>query len=61
MSISPWGVIFILLGAIFIIVGFHGSQHNLLSALKGELLCHWEIPRQDGAIIRLPSCGWACS
>jgi hypothetical protein len=37
MSINPWGVIFILLGSIFIIVGFHGSQHNLLSALKGEL------------------------
>jgi hypothetical protein len=37
MSINPWAVIFILLGATLIIVGFHGSQHGLMSAWKGQV------------------------
>lgn len=34
---NPWGIVLIIGGLIMIIVGFHGSQHNLLSALKGGL------------------------
>jgi hypothetical protein len=32
---SPYGLILIGLGIILIIVGFKGSQHSLVSTLKG--------------------------
>lgn len=34
---NPWGIVLIVGGLIMIIVGFHGSQHNALAALKGQL------------------------
>jgi len=36
-EMNPWAILLILLGIVFIIIGFHGSQHNVLGALKGTL------------------------
>lgn len=37
MSINPWAIILILLGAALVIIGFHGSQHGVMSAFKGQV------------------------
>jgi hypothetical protein len=34
---NPWAVVLILLGAMLIIVGFHGSQHGLMATVKGGI------------------------
>jgi hypothetical protein len=33
--VNPWGILFTGLGLIMIIVGFKGSQHNVIAAFKG--------------------------
>lgn len=32
---NPWGLMFIALGFLMIVVGFKGSQHNVMKAFKG--------------------------
>lgn len=32
---NPWGLMFIALGFLLIVIGFKGSQHNVMKAFKG--------------------------
>lgn len=32
---NPFGLLLILLGFVLIVIGFKGSQHNIMSDLKG--------------------------
>lgn len=32
---NPWGLLFIALGFLMIVVGFKGSQHSVMDAFKG--------------------------
>lgn len=32
---NPWGLMFIALGFLMVVVGFKGSQHNVMKAFKG--------------------------
>lgn len=32
---NPWGIVLIIAGLAMIVIGFHGSQHGVLSAIKG--------------------------
>jgi hypothetical protein len=34
-SMNPWGLIIIGMGLIILIIGFKGSQHNVIAAFKG--------------------------
>lgn len=32
---NPWGLLFIAIGLLMIVVGFKGSQHSVMDAFKG--------------------------
>lgn len=33
---NPWGLMFIALGFLMIVIGFKGSQHSVMDAVKGK-------------------------
>jgi hypothetical protein len=33
--VNPWGILFVGIGLIMIIIGFKGSQHSVIDAFKG--------------------------
>jgi len=33
--VNPWGILFVGIGLIMIIIGFKGSQHSVINAFKG--------------------------
>jgi hypothetical protein len=34
---NPWGIVLIIAGLAMVVIGFHGSQHGVLSAIKGGI------------------------
>lgn len=42
---NPWGLMFIALGFLMIVIGFKGSQHSVMDAIKGKKSAATEVPK----------------